>query len=84
MCKPALKKAAAIARHTDGGVGCRPSTSSSVADADAAKDVLGLGEPPVTLLGFGYQAKQLPAESRSQEWSARANRRPLLESVERL
>jgi len=59
------------------------SSPNGVADADAAKDALDLEEPPVTVLSFGYPARQPPAESRSaEEWSARANRRPLSESVE--
>jgi nitroreductase len=61
------------------------SSPNGIADADAAKDILGLEEPPVTVLGFGYPARQPPAESRSaEEWSARANRRPLGETVARL
>ena len=61
------------------------SSPNGVADAEAAKAALGLEEPPVTVLGFGYPARQPPAESRSaEEWSARANRRPLGESFERL
>jgi nitroreductase len=61
------------------------STPNGIADADAAKDALGLEEAPVIVLSFGYPARQPRAESRTAaEWSARANRRPLSESVERL
>ena len=64
------------------GVG---STPNGIADKDAGQEALGLDEPPVTVLSFGYPAKQPPAESRSaEEWSERANRRPLSETVERI
>ena len=64
------------------GVG---STPNGIADKDAAQEALGLEEPPVTVLSFGYPAEQPAAESRSaEEWSERANRRPLSETVERL
>lgn len=61
------------------------STPNGIADADAAKGALDLEEPPVIVLSFGYPSRQPRAESRSaEEWSARANRRPLSETVERL
>jgi hypothetical protein len=61
------------------------STPNGIADADAAMEALDLEEPPVTVLSFGYPAKQPSADTRSaDEWSARANRRPLDETVERL
>jgi nitroreductase len=61
------------------------SCPNGIADADAANEALGLEEPPVTVLSFGYPARQPPAETRSaEEWSRRANRRPVAESVERL
>ncbi len=64
------------------GVG---STPNGIADKDAAQAALGLEEPPITVLSFGYPAKQPPAESRSaEEWSERANRRPLSETVDRI
>jgi nitroreductase len=64
------------------GVG---STPNGIADKDAAGEALGLEEPPVTVLSFGYPAKQPAAESRpAEEWSARANRKPLAELVERI
>jgi nitroreductase len=64
------------------GVG---STPNGIADKDAAQEALGLEEPPINVLSFGYPARQPAAGSRSpDEWSARANRRPLSDTVERL
>ena len=61
------------------------STPNGVEDKDAAAEILGLEEAPVTVLTFGYPARHPGAESRTaEEWSARANRRPVEESVERL
>jgi nitroreductase len=61
------------------------STPNGVADADAATEALGLEEPPVTVLTFGYPARHRGADSRApDDWSARANRKPLDELVERL
>ena len=61
------------------------STPNGVEDKDAAAEILGLEEAPVTVLTFGYPAKHPGAESRTAEdWSGRANRRPVAESVERL
>jgi nitroreductase len=61
------------------------STPNGVADKDAAQEALGLKEPPVNVLSFGYPARQPAAESRSPgEWSAMANRRPVEETVDRL
>ena len=61
------------------------STPNGIADKDAAQDALGLEEPPINVLSFGYPAKQPAAETRSaDEWSARANRKPLDETIERL
>ena len=61
------------------------STPNGIADADAAKEALGLDEPPVIVLSFGYPHRHPGAATRSaEEWSARANRRPLSETVERL
>jgi nitroreductase len=70
-----------LAAWNDGVASC----PNGIADADAAQEALGLEEPPVNVLSFGYPARQPPAESRSpDEWSARANRRPLDELVERI
>ncbi len=61
------------------------SCPNGISDAEAAKDALGLEEPPVNVLSFGYPARQPAAETRSaEEWSARANRRALSETVDRL
>lgn len=61
------------------------STPNGVADAGAAQVALGTEEPPAIVLGFGYPARHPGAESRSaQEWSVKANRRALSETVERL
>ena len=61
------------------------SSPNGIADKDAAQKTLGLEEPPVTVLSFGYPARQPAAETRSaEEWSARANRRPLSETLDRL
>ena len=64
------------------GVG---STPNGIADKDAAQEALGLEEPPLNVLSFGHPARQPAAETRSpEEWSARANRRPLEDTIERL
>jgi nitroreductase len=61
------------------------SSPNGIADADAANEALGLEEPPVIVLTFGYPARHQGAESRSaEEWSARANRKPLDELIDRL
>lgn len=70
-----------LAAWNDGVASC----PNGIADADAANEALGLEEPPVTVLSFGYPARQPPASSRSaEEWSGRANRRPLSETVDRI
>jgi nitroreductase len=66
------------------GVGGSP---NGVADEAAVRAALSLGEEErvAIVLSFGYPAKPRDPESRSAaEWSARANRRPLEESVRRL
>jgi nitroreductase len=61
------------------------SCPNGIADADGAKEALSLEEPPAIVLSFGYPARHPGAESRAAgEWSARANRKPLDELVERL
>jgi nitroreductase len=58
-----------------------------IADAGRAREALGLGEdePLATVLTFGYPARDRDPESRTaDEWSARADRKPLGELVERL
>ena len=61
------------------------SCPNGIADAEAAKEALGLDEPPAIVLTFGYPARHPGAESRSaEEWSARAERRTLDDVVTRL
>ncbi len=63
------------------------SSPNGLADEERAAEVLGLEdeERPQIVLSFGYPARPVDPESRSpEEWSARANRRPLAELVERL
>jgi nitroreductase len=61
------------------------SSPNGIADAERAKAALSLDEPPPIVLTFGYPARHPGAESRSpEEWSARANRKPLDELVERI
>ena len=65
------------------GVGSCP---NAIADEPAARAALGLDEEEkiAIVLSFGYPAKPRDPESRSAaEWSARANRRPLQETVRR-
>ena len=65
------------------GVGSCP---NAISDEPAARAALGLDEEEkiAIVLSFGYPAKQRDPESRSAaEWSARANRRPLQETVRR-
>ena len=66
------------------GVGGSP---NGLTDAEAAAAALGLGvgERVAIVLSFGYPARPRDPESRSaEEWSARANRKPLDELVRRL
>jgi nitroreductase len=63
------------------------SCPNGLADRDAAHAVLELAEEESTaiVLTFGYPERPRDPESRStEEWSARANRRPLDEVVRRL
>lgn len=56
-------------------------------DVDAAAAVLGLEgeELPAVVLTFGYPAKERDPERRTpEEWSSRADRKPLDELVERI
>jgi nitroreductase len=71
-----------LAAWNDGVVG----TPNGLKDADRAAELLGLGEGERTaiVLSFGYPARERDPESRSaEEWSARANRKPLHELVRR-
>lgn len=66
------------------GVGSCPNGQR---DPEAARAALGLGEDEeiVTVLTFGYPARERDLERRTpEEWSARANRKPLDELVSRL
>jgi nitroreductase len=63
------------------------SCPNGIADAEGVRAALGLGEdePVATVLTFGYPARERDPESRpADEWSARADRKPLDELVERL
>jgi nitroreductase len=65
------------------GVGSCP---NGIADEPAARAALGLAdeEKLAIVLSFGYPARPRDPESRpAGEWSARANRRPLRETVRR-
>ncbi len=68
----------------DKGVGGSP---NGMPDREAAGEILGVreGESPAIVLTFGYPArKRDPAKHSAEEWSERANRRPLEELVERI
>ena len=61
------------------------SCPNGIADAEWATEVLALDEPPAIVLTFGYPARDPGAERYSaEEWSARADRKPLDEIVERI
>jgi nitroreductase len=65
-----------LAAWGDGVVSC----PNGVRDADAAEEICG-GEVRA-ILSFGYPARPRDPDSRSaEEWSARANRKPLSELV---
>jgi nitroreductase len=55
-------------------------------DPEAAQAALGLGEETIaTILTFGYPARERDPDRRTpEEWSARADRRPLEELVDRV
>jgi nitroreductase len=68
----------------DEGVGGTP---NGMPDAEAAGRLLGLAEDerPYIVLTFGYPARPRDPESRTvEEWSARANRKPLRDVVRRV
>ncbi len=72
-----------LAAWNDGVASC----PNGVRDQEGARELLGFGEEERLgiVLTFGYPARLRDASSRSAaEWSARANRRPLAELVERL
>jgi nitroreductase len=72
-----------LAAWNDGVASC----PNGIADAERARAALGLGEdePIATILTFGYPARERNPESRpAEEWSARADRKPLDELVQRI
>ena len=61
------------------------SCPNGIAGAEWAAEVLSLDEAPALVLTFGYPAKHPGAESRTvEEWSARADRKPLDGIVSRI
>jgi nitroreductase len=62
------------------------SCPNGIRDPAAAAEVLGLEEGELAIvLTFGYPARPRDPESRTaEEWSARANRKPLSELATRL
>jgi len=63
------------------------SCPNGLPDPDATRAVLGLGEDDTVgiVLSFGYPARPRDPERRSpDDWSARANRKPLDEIVDAL
>ena len=72
-----------LAAWDDGVASC----PNGIADAEAARAALGLGEDDqvTTVLTFGYPATGHTGEKRSaDEWLERADRKPLDEVVERI
>jgi nitroreductase len=68
-----------LAAWNDGVVSC----PNGVRDAEAAERIVGAS--PSIVLSFGYPKRPRDPELRSaEEWSARANRRPLDELVRRV
>jgi nitroreductase len=68
-----------LAAWNDGVVSC----PNGIADADAAERVV--GAKPIIVLSFGYPQRQRdPTRRSAEEWSARANRKPLDEIVRRV
>jgi len=68
-----------LAAWGDGIVSC----PNGVRDAEAAERIV--GATPAIVLSFGYPAKPRdPASRTAEEWSQRANRKPLEEVVRRV
>ena len=68
-----------LAAWNDGVVSC----PNGIKDPDAAAQIC--GGPVKSILSFGYPAKPRDPESRTpDEWSAKANRKPLDELVRRI
>jgi len=61
------------------------SCPAGIGDRAAAAEVLGLDEEPAMAIAFGYPARPRDPEQRTaEEWSARADRKPLVELVTRV
>jgi nitroreductase len=72
-----------LAAWNEGVVGC----PNAMSDSERTAELLGLeeGEKPAIILSFGYPKLERDPESRSAEdWSRRANRRPLDQLDQRL
>jgi nitroreductase len=71
-----------LAAWNDGVASC----PAGIRDGAAAAEALGLEEGELSMvICFGYPARPRDPESRSaEEWSARANRKPLADIVKRL
>jgi nitroreductase len=68
-----------LAAWGDGVVSC----PNGIRDPEAAAGIV--GAEPALILSFGYPAKQRDPDSRpAEEWSRRANRKPLEEVVRRV
>jgi nitroreductase len=68
-----------VAAWGDGVVSC----PNGIRDAETAERIV--GGPPVIALSFGYPAKPRDPDSRTaEEWSSRANRKPLDEVARRV
>ena len=67
------------------GVGSCPNAVSDHEAARAALEVVDEDDKIVIVLSFGYPARQRdPSARTAEEWSVRANRRPLEDVVRRL
>lgn len=61
------------------------SCPAGIGDREAAADVLGLDEEPAMVIAFGYPARPRNPEQRTaEEWSARADRKPISDLVTRV
>jgi nitroreductase len=68
-----------LAAWNDGVISC----PNGIADADAAERIV--GAKPTMIISFGYpQTPRNPERRSAEEWSARANRKPLDELVRRV
>ena len=70
-----------LAAWNDGVASC----PAGIGDRATAAQVLGLDEEPTMAIAFGYPARPRDPESRTAEqWSARADRKPLADLVSRV